>query len=80
MHSENLRERRSPFGRTLVWRAAFLALEFTIIFGIYYVYGLISGADIPLYVLTALLIIADRSVDAVRQSFEKRQNQKEDRS
>jgi hypothetical protein len=59
-------------------RAVFLALEFALIFAIYYGYGLISEAEIPLYILTIVLIITDRSIDAVRTMFERRIAQHKD--
>lgn len=39
------------------------------IYALYYGYALIASAEIPLHILTILLITTDRMVEMIRKSF-----------
>lgn len=69
-------EKGGSIGRTLITRALFLGAELAAVFAIYYGYGLVASAEIPLHILTIILIATDRGVEAIRSVFKARDREK----
>ena len=63
-------EKGGSIGRTLITRALCLGAEFATIYALYYGYALVASAEIPLHILTMILIATDRLVETIRAGFE----------
>lgn len=66
-----LNEKGGSLGRTLIPRTLILLAEFAAVYALYYGYALIATAEIPLHILTLILIVIDRVVDGVRAAFDR---------